>query len=96
MTKLKGNSFVSRLQYRLIAILFFCFPFVYSGAQTNNQNCLSKEISQFDFWVGDWDITWGDTLHGTNHVEKMFGNCTLQENFNDPKNNYSGKSWDGV
>ncbi|CAN5160650.1 hypothetical protein BH11BAC6_BH11BAC6_09910 [soil metagenome] len=43
--------------------------------------------------MGDWKLTWNDTLHGTNHVEKLFGNCTIQENFNDPNTNYLGKSW---
>ena len=63
-------------------------------SQTSNQTpCSSKEASQFDFWVGDWQLTWGDTLHGTNHVDKLFGNCTVHENFKDPKTNFLGQSW---
>jgi hypothetical protein len=55
--------------------------------------CSAPEASQFDFWVGDWELTWNDTLHGTNKIEKMWGNCTIQENFTDPNTNYWGKSW---
>lgn len=70
-----------------------CFGFV-SFAQTANQKpCSSPEASQFDFWVGDWIATWSDTLHATNHIEKMFGNCTVHENFFNPQTNYSGQSW---
>jgi hypothetical protein len=55
--------------------------------------CSAPQSSQFDFWVGDWTLTWSDTLHGTNHVEKILGSCIIQENFHDPNKNYSGKSW---
>lgn len=63
-------------------------------AQTGNQlPCSSPEAHQFDFWIGDWNITYSDTIHATNHVEKIMSDCTVQENFNDPHNNYLGKSW---
>lgn len=61
-------------------------------SQTNTP-CTAPEISQFNFWIGEWKLTWNDSLHGSNKIEKFFGNCTLQENFHDPKTGYSGKSW---
>jgi hypothetical protein len=78
-----------------IFFLFACFVIALSGdAQNNKQTpCSSPEASQFDFWLGDWDLTWSDSLHGTNHVEKIMDGCTVQENFNDPGIGYSGKSW---
>lgn len=57
------------------------------------QPCTAPEASQFDFWIGSWMATWADTLHGTNTIEKKFGNCTVHENFFDPNNNYHGESW---
>ena len=64
------------------------------AAQSNNQPpCSAPESHQFDFWLGDWAITYGDTMHATNHVEKMMNGCTVQENFNDLHSNYTGKSW---
>lgn len=79
-----------RLLYILVGI---CFS-ITSFAQTANQKpCSSPEASQFDFWVGDWMATWSDTLHGSNHIEKMFGNCTVHENFSDPNTNFLGQSW---
>lgn len=65
-----------------------------SMAQSANQKpCSSPEASQFDFWVGDWSLTWKDSLHGTNRIEKIFGNCTIHENFSDPRLKYFGQSW---
>src|SRR4051812_36353174 len=62
-------------------------------AQSNIAPCTAPQSAQFNFWIGEWDLTWSDSLHGTNRVEKIFGNCTIHENFNDPKLNYSGQSW---
>lgn len=77
---------------RLMMLLSACVFVSLLHAQ-NKQPCSATEASQFDFWIGDWKLTWNDSLQGTNHVEKIFGNCTIQESFNDPNRNFSGKSW---
>ena len=50
----------------------------------------------FDFWVGDWNLTWknqdGTTAVGTNHVLKILDGKVIQENFEDKKNNFRGTS----
>jgi len=79
---------------RLFLSTLTLFLSLLSSAQTNNQKpCAAAQSSQFDFWVGEWNLTWADSLHGTNRIEKMFGNCTIHENFKDPKLNYLGQSW---
>jgi hypothetical protein len=77
---------------RSVLILLLIFTVYISYAQ-GPKPCSAPEASQFDFWVGEWKATWGDTLHATNRIEKMFGNCTVHENFSDPKNNFLGQSW---
>ena len=62
-------------------------------AQNNPKPCSVSEASQFDFWVGEWNLYSNDTITGTNSISKIMGGCTLQENFNSPKTNYTGKSW---
>lgn len=77
-----------------LLLLVTCFFYLFSNAQTaTTVPCSSPETHQFDFWIGDWNLTWNDTSHGTNHIERIFGNCTVQENFSDPAANYLGKSW---
>lgn len=71
---------------------------IFSGlnvkAQTSNlPPCSSPESSQFDFWIGEWNLAWSDSLHGTNRIEKFFGNCTIHENFSDQRSGYLGQSW---
>ncbi len=64
-------------------------------AQNNaaQKPCSSPEGSQFDFWIGEWDLTWNDTSHGTNTILKIMDGCTVNENFYDPAMKYSGSSW---
>lgn len=74
-------------------IIFLCFLHFQLHAQQSTTPCSAPEASQFDFWVGNWDLTWSDSLHGTNHIEKLYGNCTIHENFADPHSNFLGQSW---
>ena len=41
--------------------------------------------SMFDFWVGDWELTWkqadGTEGHATNHIIKILDGKVIQENF---------------
>lgn len=36
---------------------------------------------QFDFWLGDWRVSWGDNQHGTNQIRKILDGKVIQENF---------------
>jgi hypothetical protein len=37
--------------------------------------------TQFDFWLGEWDVTWGEDGKGTNHIERILDGKIIQENF---------------
>ena len=36
---------------------------------------------QFDFWLGDWVVSWGEGQRGRNHVEALFEGRVIQEQF---------------
>jgi hypothetical protein len=36
---------------------------------------------QFDFWLGEWDVTWGDDQHATNRVDKILDAKVIREQF---------------
>jgi len=40
--------------------------------------------NQFDFWLGEWDVTWGEGEKGTNHVLRILEDKIIQENFSAP------------
>jgi len=49
--------------------------------------CSEPQQKQFDFWLGEWDLTWpsdktGETAHGSNSIKRVLDGCVVQENFN--------------
>src|SRR5919201_5250136 len=36
---------------------------------------------QFNFWLGEWNVTWGEDGKGTNHIERILDGKIIQENF---------------
>jgi hypothetical protein len=63
--------------------------------------CDSPEARQFDFWLGDWDLSWpadqtggemGETMTGTNHIERLFGDCVIEERFSTDDGRFQGRS----
>lgn len=55
--------------------------------------CNAPECKQFDFWLGSWDATYGDTMHATNTITKEMDGCVVHEHFNDPASKLKGESW---
>jgi hypothetical protein len=45
---------------------------------------------QFDFWLGDWELTWGKEEKGTNTVRSILGGHIVQENFVATSGNQAG------
>jgi hypothetical protein len=41
----------------------------------------ASEARQLDFWLGDWEVTWGDDGRGTNRVVQILDGQVIQENF---------------
>lgn len=39
---------------------------------------------QFDFWLGEWDVQWGEDGKGTNRIERIMDGKVIQENFSAP------------
>ena len=51
-----------------------------------------SELEQFDFWLGEWDLTWDDGGHGTNIITKILDGRVILENFD----GYPGTSLKGM
>ncbi len=43
--------------------------------------CAAPEFRQFDFWVGEWELTWGDSGRGENVIVIELDSCVIVENF---------------
>lgn len=49
--------------------------------QSGERPCQETECRQFDFWLGDWDASWGEGEEGANRVEAVLGGCVILEQF---------------
>lgn len=63
-----------------------------SNAQTSIIDL--KPEQYFDFWLGEWELTWEDTDgtegRGTNHIERVLGGKVIKENFEAHSGAYKG------
>lgn len=61
----------------------------------NARPCDDPEFGQFDFWLGDWDVTstGGGVARGTSHIAKEMGGCVVWENWTSAGSPYFGKSY---
>lgn len=44
-------------------------------------SCDTVEAHEFDFWLGEWDVSWGDDGRGTNTVTRILDGCVVLEEF---------------
>lgn len=65
------------------------------------QPCSSAPARQFDFWLGEWDLSWpaeqsggteGDRSTGVNRITRLFGDCVIEENFATDDGRFQGHS----
>ena len=66
-------------------------------SQENSTNstpaCTSPEARQFDFWLGEWHLTWGEQGRGTNRIEAILDGCVILEQFDGaPSTTFKGMS----
>lgn len=55
--------------------------------------CSAPEARQFDFWLGEWDLTWGEDGRGTNSIKAKYDGCVIEENFDGaPSMDFRGMS----
>jgi hypothetical protein len=56
--------------------------------------CASAAHAQFDFWIGEWEVTRPDgTPAGSSRIEKILGGCVVFENWKSATSAYEGKSF---
>ena len=65
-----------------VTILLITFGAAAHAAQPVSSPCKTgKEFRQFDFWVGEWDVTWNGKKAGTSSVQLILDDCVIFENW---------------
>jgi hypothetical protein len=71
----------------LLSLLFLASTgFAQSQSAAPPNPCTLPQQKEFNFWVGEWDLTWpgqnaGEIGHGTNNINRIMDGCVVQENF---------------
>lgn len=74
--------------FSLAAILLITLQFNFA-----QQACNSPQHSEFDFWLGNWEVHLQDgTLAGHNSITKEAGDCVLRESWESARGNFTGSS----
>jgi hypothetical protein len=65
-------------------LLLLCTSALAQQPQSNP--CAIPEQKQFEFWIGEWDLTWpgqkaNEVGHGTNSIQRIMDGCVVQERF---------------
>lgn len=63
------------------------------GALAQPGPCNAPQNSQFDFWLGTWQVSTGGKVVGRNVVAKVQGGCTVTENYHAVGGPYEGSSF---
>jgi hypothetical protein len=50
---------------------------------------------ELDFWLGTWNVSWGEHGHGTNRIERILGDHVIHEQFDGQgaTSRLVGESW---
>jgi hypothetical protein len=71
--------------HRSFAVFFalvLAAPLAQAAPPTVPPHCNDAEYRQFDFWIGDWNVTTPDGKPaGHNRIDRILGGCALQENW---------------
>lgn len=68
---------------RMSALFLLALLLIPQSQQPRPNPCDAPEFRHFDFWIGDWNVKSADGTRtlGTNVIERIAGNCGLQENW---------------
>lgn len=64
------------------------------SAQNENCPCCTENHRAFDFWIGEWEVVNPNgSAAGFNRIEKIQGQCALQENWTSARAGFTGTSY---
>jgi len=71
------------------AVITMTLLIIFSGfQQVAAQACNATECRQFDFWLGNWELSWtnkeGQPVTGKNSIAAILDSCVIREDFSGP------------
>ncbi len=95
VTFVSSSKFVSmNVHFTKHFFLIFLIVCTCLNSTTAQSPCSSAAHSQFDFWLGEWEVyhSQADTLVGHNIINKILNDCVVMENWVG-RSGFAGKSF---
>lgn len=68
-------------------------PLPTASTQLSRRTCEAQAVyQQFDFWVGEWEVTAAGKVIAQSSIQKIVGSCIIYETYSQP-DGYTGKSF---
>ena len=68
-----------QLRLKVSAVLLVAVTASAQPPNVASSDCSSPEHRQFDFWIGDWEVTQGDKTAGRNVIRSILNGCAISE-----------------
>jgi hypothetical protein len=83
------------MKYALIFLAVFAFQFEAISQNIDNIKCpcCTDKHMEFDFWLGNWEVTQNGQLAGTNTISKEQDNCVIEEKWISANQGFKGTSY---
>ena len=75
------------MKNKLFKLLFLILNFSSMNMQAQNTE------RTFDFWIGNWNAYWQDSLKGINEISMKLKDRVVEENFSSIDGTFNGRSW---
>lgn len=85
---------MARVITNLLILAMLTLTSILKAQDTQKKPCSEIEYSQFNFWIGEWNVyDTKDKLIGTSKVLKQHNACALQENWTSASSPSKGTSY---
>ncbi len=70
--------------HRVLGAIIVTYAWACGCVQPDSEPATHREVPeqrQFDFWLGQWELTWGDSGSGTNTIVALLDSMVIAESF---------------
>ncbi|NNJ89766.1 MAG: hypothetical protein HKP53_10210 [Eudoraea sp.] len=79
---------------KILTGIILIFSITTLVAQDATCTCCTEAHSEFDFWIGNWDVTLPNGAKaGENTITKEQGGCVIKESWTSANGNFTGTSY---
>lgn len=76
------------MRHKNLLLYFLLIGSTFCASSQNEIPCTRPESHDFDYMLGEWQVSDHDTIIAYSTFKKEFGNCSVNESYKEPRKNY--------